>query len=105
MSGMSNEPQITIPKIPNISIPLVIETPGDDKPWAVSLGGFNPTAELCWECDNEDAAWRLHDAIYFLLMKDVGVSQSLLDQMARRTELWSEFGTLATTSNTPLMER
>lgn len=87
-----------------ISLPVVIECHELPKPWAVSLGGSNPPAELCWECDGEAEAWRLHDAIFLLIMIadpsfaghaiSESMSRSLLDQIDRRAEKWSESGTL-----------
>ena len=87
----------------SVELPIIIEYP-DRSQWAVSLGGHNPPAKLCWDCDNIDEAWRLHDAIYKLVMKTdpnlagYAISESRLrslrDQMSHRESLWNEFGTL-----------
>lgn len=96
-------------ELSKVTIPLVIEDASTDE-WGVSMGGFNPDAEHYFPCPDEETAWRLHDAIYMLVMStdpnldgcatEVSKSdsspesyvQSLRDQMFLRQGIWTGFG-------------
>ena len=96
-------------ELSKVTIPLVIEDASTDE-WGVSLGGFNPDDEHYFQCPDEETAWRLHDAIYMLVMStdpnldgcaiEVSKSdfspesygQSLRDQMFLRQGIWIGFG-------------
>jgi len=81
--------------------PCVIGNSVEDT-WGVSLGGCNPVSEHYFPCPDEETAWRLHDAIYVLIMSTApnyagharlaSISQSLLDQMILRQGIWTGFG-------------
>lgn len=96
-------------EISMVTIPLVVGSSADDE-WGVSMGGFNPDAEHYFPTPDEETAWRLHDAIYMLVMSTdpnldgcaivvpnsdsslESYGQSLRDQMFLRQGIWNGFG-------------
>jgi hypothetical protein len=88
-------------ELSKVTFPIV-EGNSAENTWGVSLGGFNPTAEHYFPCPDEETAWRLHDAIYILIMSTApnlsehaslaSISQSMPDQMFLRQGIWIGFG-------------